>query len=118
MLANFSRQAHGNLNAVIGGFVKQKKQNLGRKHFVHHLLVTQMGDECRRRYADRLIVSLESLPELDNQPIQEEFSNLRQLGIDNCRHGSVDGRERQTCRLGFHDTPAKQTTSPDQVLAK
>lgn len=69
MLANFSHQTHGNLNAVVSGLVQQKQKDLGSKHLVSNLLVDQVSQEGGTAQANSLVVALEGLAELYDQPI-------------------------------------------------
>lgn len=118
VLTNFLHQAHGNLNTVISRLVQQEKQNLGGKHLMSDLLVDQMSKESSAAQANSFVISLVGLAELNNQPVNEQFSNLGQLGVDDCSHGSIDRGEGQTSSLSLHDATAEQTTSSDQVLGK
>lgn len=118
MLTHLSSQADGDFNTVVCGLVKQQQKDLRGQHLVRDLLVAQMGNERRGRYADCLVVSLECLSELDNETVEQQLADLGQFCVDNSRHRSVDRCEGQTGRLGFHDTSAKQTATAHQVLAK
>lgn len=94
MLANLFHQTNGNLDTVIGGLVQQKQQNLGGEHLMGNLLIDQVGQESGAAQTNSLVVSLESLAELDNQAVDQQFSNLRKLGVDNGSHGGVYSSER------------------------
>ena len=118
MLTHFSCQSHSDLDAIIGRFVKEEQENLGGKHFVRNLLIAEMRNEGRRGDADCFIVSFESLAELHDKSLEQQFTNLWQLGIDDCRHSSVDGCKGQTRSLRFHDASTEKTSSSNQVFAK
>jgi hypothetical protein len=98
--------------------VEQEQQDLTGEHFVLDLLVDKMGEEGSRGEADGLVVSLEAFSELHNQTTHKEFTNLGQLGVDNCCHGGIDRCEWQTGSLGLHDRSTKQTATTDQILPK
>jgi len=105
--ANLAHKSHGNLDTVVGGFLKQKQENLGGNHLVHHLVVDQVGDEHGGRETDGLVVSLESFPEAQHQTLDEQLSDLGELGVaDGCQAG-VDGSEWQTGMLCLEKTLAE-----------
>lgn len=74
--------------------MEEKQEYLCCHHFVHYLLVAQMRNEGSRRDTDSFVVSLECFAELNNKSSEQQFSDLRQFGIDNSCHSGVDGRER------------------------
>jgi hypothetical protein len=113
VLSNFSGQADCNFHAIVGGLVKQQKQNLRDKHLVGDLIVDKVCNEGRGRDADSFIISLECLAELNNQPRDQQLSNLRQLCVHNSGHCRVNGRKWQTGSLGLHDRSAEQPTAPN-----
>jgi hypothetical protein len=82
------------------------------------LLVAKVCDKGGRGNTDGFVVPLECFPKLNNQSGEKQFADLGQFGVDNGGHRSVDRSKRQTCSLSLHDTPAKQTTSANQVLTK
>jgi hypothetical protein len=118
VLADFPSQANCNFHAVVSGLVKQQKQNLRDKHLVSNLMVDKVCNKGRGRDADSLVISLECLAKLNDQPRDQQLSDLRQLRVHNGSHRRVDGRKRQTGSLRFHNGPAEQTTTPNQILAK
>lgn len=118
MLPNLSCKTDGNFNAIIRRLMKEKEEDLGGCHLMDDLLIAKVCDEGGRGNTDGFVVPLECFPKLDDQSGEEQFANLRQFGVDNGGHRSVDRSEWQTGSLSLHDTPAKQTTSADQVLTK
>src|ERR1700761_4512536 len=77
-----------------------------------------MGDEGRAAVTHALVVAFEGLPELDDEPVDEELANLWKLGVHDSSHGCVYRGERQAGRLCFHDTPAEEASSADEILAE
>jgi hypothetical protein len=117
-LADLFAEPNRDLHTVVGGLVEQQHEHLPSKHLMLYLLVDKVRNECRRRKANSLVIPLVTLPELHDQPLDQELSNLRQLRVYNRRHRRIDGCEGQTRRLRFHDRSTKQASSSDQVLAK
>lgn len=68
MLSHLSRQPDSNLDRIVRRLVQKNQEYLCGYGFMSHLLITEVGDECARRKADSLVVSLESLSELNDQP--------------------------------------------------
>jgi hypothetical protein len=85
---------------------------------VNYLLIDEMSEERRRSYGHRFVVSLESLPELNNQALDQQLSALGKFRVDDRNHGCINGGERQTGCLRLHDRPAEQAATTDQVLSK
>lgn len=117
-LADFARQADSNLDGIIGGLVEKQKQDLRDHAAVRDLLVTEVGDKRGRGQTDGLVISPKRLAELHDESVQQQFPHLRELRVDDGRHGGVDGGERERRRLGLHDASAEQAAAADQILAK
>jgi len=98
--------------------VQEQEEDLGDNTSVGNLLIAKMCDEGGGRQADGFVVTAKSLSKLHDQSIQQQFSDLRQLGVHDRYHSSIDGREGQGRGLCFHDTPAEQTSTTNQVLTE
>jgi hypothetical protein len=72
---------------------------------------------CRASTA-YLVITLVGSSELTDEPDQDQFSNLRQLGVDNGDKGGEYRCKWQRRSLGTHDGSTKQPFSSNQVLAK
>jgi hypothetical protein len=83
-----------------------------------HLLIAEMSNKSCRGQAHSLVIALERLPELDDEPREKQLTDLRQLRIDDCGHRRVYRCKWQTGRLSFHDTPTEQAPAAHQVLPK
>lgn len=118
VLPDLLAEADGDLDAVVRRLVQQQQQDLAGQHLVLDLLVDEVGEEGGRREADGLVVALEALAELHDEALDQQLADLRQLGVDNGRHGRVDGRKGQARGLGLHDGAAEEAAAAHQVLAK
>jgi hypothetical protein len=103
MLSNFTAKPNGNLHTIVGRLIQQQNQNLTGEILVLYLLIDEMGEECGRREANGLVVSLEALAELHDEPLDEQLTNLGKLRIHDRSHGGINGCEWQTRSLGLHD---------------
>jgi hypothetical protein len=77
VLANFLRQPNCNLHTVVRRLVQKQEQYLSSKHFVSYLLVDQMRNEGCAGLANALVVALEGLSELCDEPVDQKLANFR-----------------------------------------
>ena len=67
-------------------------QNISReaKHFVANLLVHHVGDEPHAGGAPCLVVPLETALEVEDQPLEKEFTNVGEFCVDDRGEGGVN----------------------------
>jgi len=117
-LPNLSGDTNRYLDTIIGRFVQEEEEDLSDEDLVDNLLVDEMRKEHGGCDGDRLVISLERLPELHNKTADEQVANLRQFCVHDCHHGGINGGEGQTRGLCLHDGSAKQPPATDEVLPK
>jgi hypothetical protein len=76
VLSDFPGETDCDFHAVVGGLVEQQKQDLRDKHLVGDLMVDKVCNESRRRDANSFVISFECLAELNDQPRDQQLSNL------------------------------------------
>ena len=66
-----------------------------------HLLVDHVADEAHAGGAPRLVVPLEAPLEVEDEPLEQQLPDVRELGVDDRRQGRVHVGERGGGSLGL-----------------
>lgn len=133
--ADFAHEGDGDLDAVVCRPLEEEDEDLESEDLVRNLLVDEVSDKGRRgghgglRAAvsrswkgggggTDLVVTLVGAAELGDEAIEEEFTDLGKLRVDDRNEGGEDGSEGEGGRLRAHDGADKEPPTADQVLAE
>lgn len=95
---------------------KKKKKNILKcrnncinvaQEFIHNQCTTSIQPATRDIY---LVVSSVAFAEVEDEPLKDELSDLRELGIDDGHYGGIDmGKDRRGA-LSLKHRPCQQTS--------
>lgn len=99
------QKGYGYFHTVISGTLQQQSQHLQTQNFMSHILIDEMSHKLGGCEALLLVVSPVALTEVEDEPLQDEFSDLRELGVDDGDNSSVDVCEDRRGALCLKNRP-------------
>ena len=107
LLPAFLEEGDGHLDRVVGRRLQQQGEDLQGQDLVRHLLVDQVGDEAGAGHAAGLVVPLEAPLEVEDETLEQELPDVRELGVDNRDEGGVHVGEGGGRGLSLEDAKKK-----------